>query len=131
MSECKYRGKRVDDGEWVHGYYVCYGGAIPNPTHHIIHAENNLNRLAGKNFEINPVTVGQYTGLRGIYEGDIVWWGKEDEAPPCEVFFDDGAFWISNPESDTRELLIDALMGIEVIGNIYENPEMLRQWKGH
>ena len=77
----------------------------------------------------SPVVM-QFTGLhdrngKEIYEGDIIWWGKDDHAPVSYVFYNDGAFKVSDPESDTWELLIDVLNGAEVIGNIYENPELL------
>ena len=73
MREIKFRGKRIDNGEWVYGFYVCYGGAIPTPTH-IIHAPDNLNCLCGSNFEVDPKTVGGsfvYKGQR-FFDGDIL-----------------------------------------------------------
>lgn len=60
-----FRGKRVDNGDWVYGYYVNYGTPY-------IYVGNNLF------YEVIPETVGQFTGLKdnnglvNIYEGDII-----------------------------------------------------------
>ena len=100
MREIKFRGKRVDNGEWVYGYYY-HDQRFKNG--HSCQDVYIIRDELDQDFEVGPATVGQFTKLRGIYEGDIVW------------------FWVS--ESDPKELLIDVLMGIEVIGNIHDNPE--------
>lgn len=69
-------------GQWVRGYYVCYGGAIPRPSHHIIHAMDNLNRLVGENTEISQYNLCRCIGLfsadkKLLFENDVVEYGPE------------------------------------------------------
>ena len=86
----------------------------------------------------NTEKVTQYTGLKDkkgneIYEGDIVELRNCDEDPSeiSEVVFTDGGFVVSADfgeyDSTTVGWAMDRDYSIEVIGNIYENPEPLRK----
>lgn len=76
-------------------------------------------------FDDGTIKLMQFTGLldkngRDIYEGDIVRWDNDSN---YQVIFADGGFWLDGFDNEhgwpSEEL-------IEVIGNIYEHPELLK-----
>ncbi len=130
MREIKFRGKRVDNGEWVYGYYVFYGHM--GVFKHII--ITNWAQVYTNSFYVETNTVGQYTGLNDrdgidIYEGDVV---KDNEEKISYVAFlqQEMGYVLAYPKYDTRlghrtrgsSYHMDC--GLEVIGNIYDNPEL-------
>jgi uncharacterized phage protein (TIGR01671 family) len=123
MREILFRGKRTDNGEWVYGYVCCHGWTGKENTYIIVpHYGDVLYSI-----EVDPETVGQYTGLKDkngtkIFEGDIVLLKGYDE--PYQVVFDESCF---QAYSDSVRYAMDNFYAhdIEVIGNIYDNPELL------
>ncbi len=122
MRDIEFRGKRTDNGEWVHGYVCRYGWTGKENTYIVPDYASALYSL-----EVDPKTVGQYTGLKDkngtkIFEGDIVMLRGDEE--PYQVVFDESCFQIYDSSvCYVMDNFYDYEM--EVIGNIYDNPELL------
>lgn len=122
MREILFRGKRTDNGEWAYGYVCRYGWTGKENTYIVPNYASALYSI-----EVISETVGQYTGLKDkngtkIFEGDIVLLKGYDE--PYQVVFDESCFQVY---SDSVRYAMDNFYDyeIEVIGNIYDNPELL------
>lgn len=140
MREILFRGKRLDNGELVEGSLVIANDRINNGKCYILPCLSDFscgdrgNRIRVGNFvEVYPDTVGQYAGFcddngKKIFEGDIVLdrWNKpkavlfctEDVASCgcCYPLFEGSGFKAENT----------LLPYTCVIGNIHDNPELLK-----
>ena len=138
MREILFRGKRMDDGEWVEGYLVkAVGGEcmiLPVTTEHCGGAEFS------EGYHCDPTTVGQYTGLKDkngkrIFEGDIVHCLARMDEANCVVIFEEGEFRLV-PERTYKTYVTGggyhALRCFvkEVIGNIHGNQELQKGGEG-
>lgn len=141
MREILFRGKRIDNGEWVWGaflndrdgaFYICPADSDIR----IGYGYNGNRRRIGCWYEVDPETVGQDTGIRifkddpdgdtevtFIYEGDIL----DTIIGKGVVNYSTGCFCVAIREKGNPA--IDIVMNdadVEVIGNIHDNPELLK-----
>ena len=142
MREILFRGKRIDNGEWLGGsflndrdgsFYIC--PAVSD----ISYGDGGNRRRIGCWYKVDPSTVGQYTGLKDkngkrIFEDDVCRfreWSKGEMCWVGKVHWEHQQFMISggpNKECETMfELCLSRFIpeNIEVIGNIMDNPELL------
>ena len=153
MREVCYRGKCIKDDDmygWIQGYYVCLEDIWKKRKTHRIYngfAESDCGEFYGDYYEVDPKTVGQFTGLldknnKRIYEGDILEYTSYTgtgikEINRAIVFWDDHRWsyeiiysnrWTENWNNKGHKCdiykEIVAKYG-EVIGNIYDNPELI------
>ncbi len=130
-----YRGKRLDNGEWVYGYLVCDTEFYGEPDFHCYIVDNkHPSGCFGSDIykEVDPATVGRCTGVKDkngveIYEGDIVtgvfWFGM---AVHYTVGFQDGAFglcWTWNGVEHFGAFTSFCNVEYTVIGDIYDGEE--------
>ena len=124
MREILFRGK-TKDGRWVYGQ-LWVNRTATRETAYIVLDDGNLE-------EVEPSTVGQYTGLTDkngvkIFEGDVVRYLNSIESGTGVVTFDTCAYqfnWIDIDEANSLLMYFQCSEEMEVIGNIHDNPELL------
>ena len=136
MREILFRGKRKDfDNEWLEGFYTLYNDNRGMKPAIITGTEKHCFIP----LEIIPETVGQYTGLtdkngKKIFEGDIVEVTYltrcyDNETEIREVTYnEEECCYYPMRWNETCEVCdyFTEIQSIEVIGNIHDNPELLK-----
>lgn len=135
MKKILFRGKRIDNFEWIDGYFV----NIARKNSFIFTGKIDLNKCIGGHLvpEMHAVfseSVGQFTGLtdkngKKIFEGDIV------RCVNRNIDEDDGNALIEwDKECSQFEIAFNSFITdftnihsyeLEVIGNMSDNPELL------
>ena len=132
MREIKFRGFRNFEGNilyppdkrWIYGYFIkegdiCWIRDVSDPS---------------MTYVVIPESIRQYTGLKDkngkeVYEGDIYKQPRNNSLVDGEVKeyiigdirFDNGIYWCMEGDHIFNRIKWTG----EVIGNIYENPELL------
>ena len=135
MRDILFRGKRVENDDWV------YGDLIHEPWGDCIQVmeKDNINTFKRTKYSVHNKTVGQYTGLKDengvkIFEGDILSRDNirghvsySDEL--CRFVFRWKSYDKYRPDFFKECALADfaGIHLVKVIGNIHDNPELLKE----
>lgn len=136
MREILFKGKRLDNGEWIIGHLLRYDDGrariVPNNTD-IFCFEKDESIIQTVAHRVAPETVRQYTNFidkngKKIFEGDIlsvcnskaflfvVEWNGNQYVLKCT----------SNGVSDNILNVIESPKDVKIVGNIYDNPELIK-----
>lgn len=143
MREILFRAKRIDNGEWVEGYYIYHikrticpiGDSVkPEDEQHVIMQDGFSDWNMPRNtvvFDIDPENVCQYTGLKDkngkrIWENDIVSGYFNHKKITGFIKYGSNAVYYIEREGSYGIHLDNSEDWLEVIGNIFDNPELLK-----
>ena len=133
--EIKFRGFSISCKKWMYGYVWIVPGVN---LHYILTGKIDVKDCSIEKYAVYPESVGQFTGLKDkngkeVYKGDIV---KEQRRRFKDKYFavkwnNDIGSYIFEPLDKSLKSYpcfnIGTVKGLEVIGNIYENPELLEE----
>lgn len=139
MREILFKAKCADNGEWVEGYYVCYGFTGKEKSYIVPYDASVLYA-----FDVDPSTVCQFTGLfdkngKKIWENDIIKYHFGEIYAPIKYGYYQNCFDSQKTEhvgfyvdwTGDKCLRKDLGYWIDMVyampvGNIFDNPELLQ-----
>ena len=128
MREILFRAKRVGKGTWLYGHYVEQYGSKMIYLPEGVDSEHGFD-----NYHIDPETLGQYAELtdkntKKVFDGDIL--KNEYEKNKYQYFkvyyCNITHSWLVENKYGMLGKLYNVIGDIEIIGNIHDNPELLR-----
>ena len=141
MRDILFKARQIDNGKWIEGYYQKRYDLLGNERHLILHVDSCT---VWELVEISPETLCQFTGLcdkngNKIWENDILK-AHLDESYPEDATYETVewgiAGWVAHETSSIdreygsvdREYLNEFdREHFEVVGNIFDNPELLQE----
>lgn len=135
MREIEFRGKSVISGKWVYGWL----NATTEEDGEYYWIDKCLCAEDGTDYsyQVDPETIGQYTGLKDkngkrIFEGDIVEINTDDNSSNINGFkgvvvYENTSFMLNEIGCDCFETLNYWESELEIIGNIWDNKELLEE----
>lgn len=144
MKEIKFRGKRIDNGEWAYGAYFClHHNDERQHIHHFIIPDNTQipkeKPIGEIQVEVDPATVGQYTeylkdvNKKCFCEGDIVCMADYPRQIPYlyEVILADDGFMLCSlktyEDGKYARRISQFTENLIIIGNRWDNPDLMKQ----
>lgn len=130
MREIKFRGFNRKNSEWLYGFYLQNRGA------HFVCPDEFADGKSWDDYEIDPDTLGQFTGLQDkngtdIFEGDIIRWDKDQKL--YVVVFRNGMFYASVEECNPHIYggfplwcLCEEEQHCAIVGNTLDNKNLLK-----
>lgn len=131
MRTIKFRGKDIETDKWVDGDLIQRMGYMPS----VMFPYESNGKVRYGECAVKRETVGQFTGLfdkngKDVYEGDIIiekLRRARKDGERLVICFDDFEWQGKNANGATTSLsLLAEYHTIEVIGNIHDNPELLK-----
>ena len=144
MREILFRAKRIDNGEWVEGYYLKTTLGKDIEPSDVIFVPFKINRSGQSGWiKVLPETLCQYTGMvdkngRRIWENDIISINTYEYPEPQEdlfgraVYLEKWACWCIQPPDEEEFIPLCECDGSYqtdrfVEGNVFDNPELWEQ----
>lgn len=128
--EIKFRGRRLDNGEWVYGNLIEGNRIVGNTTDW-----NNEYFCTEFWYTVYPETVGQYTGDKNRgFEGDIIEWVEPNRSEHGDIIDYEFLRGVVEWDNERSGFIVrclngnewfEGIMNITIIGNIHDNPELL------
>lgn len=133
--EILFRGKRLDNGEWVTGCLITDDRdgkefIVSGIGYHCEEDIDSANRyIECFGFEVDPETVGQYTGMTDeskskIFEGDLY---RSNRGYIFEVvYLESEACFVGVPVKEPESwVFLEDMLDMKKVGNKWDNPELL------
>lgn len=140
MREILFKAKRIDNGEWIEGNLLNLdsdsGYCYIVPTYETASTLPIKSLILDRMKLVDPETVCQFTGLtdkngKKIWENNVVWLVYDGKEHIYQIVWDNSEldFKATNGEENYRSNFEYLLCcdEIEVIGNIFDNPELLQE----
>jgi hypothetical protein len=126
QREILFKGKRLDNGEWIYGYYV----KDPQGKHRI-YLKPFEDATSNTYYFVNPETVCQFSGSVDrngikIFEDDIAYLEKGFSPRHRPIVYTNyGSWYIGHIGISFGQMKADGFVHCEIVGNIHDNPELL------